>query len=596
MLNSKLFKNAFIFSIIIFISFLTFYPSFQAALYGDDWLAFFRYWNHVEGKSPVILTHIKFFLTPYGPQDTIMGILRQIYGLQAESYYFISFTLRTFAALSFYPLVLHLTKRKISALFAVLFFAVTTTGLDTTNWVFNMPTYITICLFNLSLYFSFKNRENNNIQFLITAVILYYFAYITTPIRMHGSLPLLFLLEIFWVIQKRDKTTFKKSLLRFTLFLLVFLTIKFSGSSLGPPNEISERISSGITAISYALSQGRFDLIFYPVVMFGSLFIPDFILPFTSQINTKSKLFFQIILPASLFFSLMITLIGKNISAKRGFYLSTFSAAIIWTVIFSLINQFNLETFSSGHLNFLLLTGGYLIILICRLIIQNLKNENLSNALFLGLSWSFLSFFFAWWWVPQSIFPSVYRYLIVSAMGATILLSSLLALNKKVIVSVVVTLICLTILHIYSTNSYLKEMASSHSQTITDRIWSKIPYIPELETTRDPYIFYFEGDGTNSVILHDVITFGFPPHMAILYGKKEADGGFPVPMSEFKELISAVTDGKTMPAYGYKIKPVELDHIYAFHLQGSDNLVDITNLVREKLKIVMQSETINNAN
>ncbi len=180
--------------LIIFISFLTFRPSFNLALYGDDWLAFYRYLTHLGPGAIENWNHLTYFLTPYGAQDILMGSLRKIYGFNSVDYYTTSYLFRLFASFSLFPLVFYFTKSKLATFFSILFFSVTIIGLDTTTWVFNMPTYITVGLFNLTLYFFIKSREENHFKQIFFAVILYYFAYIITPIRMHGSLPFIFFL------------------------------------------------------------------------------------------------------------------------------------------------------------------------------------------------------------------------------------------------------------------------------------------------------------------------------------------------------------------------------------------------------------------
>src|SRR3989338_2747935 len=131
---------------------------------------------------------------------------------------------------------------------------------------------------------------------------------------------------------------------------------------------------------------------------------------------------------------------------------------------------------------------------------------------------------------------------------------------------------------------YINNLLGTHGQENNKKIWVSIPHIQEIGRSKEPIIFYFEGDGTNGGILHDVITFGFPPHMALLYNLREEDGGLPVPMDDIRQLVSAVTDGKVFPAYGYPVKPISTDRIYAFYLLGKDNLVNITNEARNKLE------------
>ena len=120
-------------SIIILVSLLTFLPSFDLSLFGDDWLAFWRYLEHLGPKSSGQWSHLTYFLTPYGAQDILMGLLRNIYGFNSSYYYLTSFVFRLFAAFSLYPLVFYLTRNKLATFFSILFFSITIIGLETTN-------------------------------------------------------------------------------------------------------------------------------------------------------------------------------------------------------------------------------------------------------------------------------------------------------------------------------------------------------------------------------------------------------------------------------------------------------------------------------
>ncbi|MBI3103879.1 hypothetical protein HYZ05_02980 [Candidatus Daviesbacteria bacterium] len=570
---------------IALISLFTFFPSFNLALFGDDWLAFFRYAQHLGPKSSGDWNHLAYFLTPYGAQDILMGILRNFFGFESTLYYVISFILRLLASFSFYPLVKYLTGSRLASIFAVVFFSVTTTGLDTTNWVFNMPTYITITLFNLFLYFFLRSREEKSFNLLPLSTLFYYLAYVITPIRMHGSLPLIFLLEVFWVIQERNNKTIKKALIRLVAISVVFLIIRFTGHSQGPSQEVSERFGLGIKTMSEMLQVGRFDFIFYPISMFGSMFIPDFILPFTQPLGRLTNLLIKLILPTLLGFSLLVYIISKNIPSQTFKFMKfMLLGEVTWSLVISIIFKTNLITFSDPRLIFLSLIGGYILILGVFLLLYFFKRSSISNAIFSAIAWSVLSFFFAWWWVPTSIFPTTYRYLIVSAVGVSILLATLISLGKtqtnRLFLFAIFT--PLIIIHIFATRAYLEFASNSHGQEISKKIWSSIPHINDVGKDKKPLVFYFEGDGTNGAILHDVITFGFPPHMALLYNLRE-ENPLPIPMSNWQEVISTMKDGKTLPAYGYPPTPTTPDRVFAFILQGKDNLINVTDLARKKL-------------
>src|SRR3989344_5959326 len=429
------------FTLIIILSFVVFYPSFSLALFGDDWLAFWRYSQFLGPKSSGEWNHLTYFLTPYGPQDILMGILQQVYNYQSTWYYLISYLLRLISAFSFYPL----------------FF-----------------------------YFFLKAREHKKILLLLISGVLYYAAYVTTPIRMHGSLIFIFFLEIFWVFQKRSLSVIKIAALRLSVILVIFLIIRFAGHSQGPPQEPMERFMIGLTSDLQMLSQGRFDFIFYPIAMFGSMLIPDFIGPH-GQINTLRQLL-PLFIATLLLFSFFVFFIIKNIDrfGSKLFRYILFSQGL-WSGLVALIYKGNLNFMSSTNQIFSLLLGGYTLILISFLIIKFFKERYISQALFLGASWSILSFFFAWWWQPTSIFPTTYRYLIVSAIGISILLATVVSLgkDKKKQILLFVSFCLILIIHIISTRIYINTVLDSHSQDISYKIWSLIPHVDEIGKDRE---------------------------------------------------------------------------------------------------------------
>ena len=96
-----MYKNIFLFGFIILAGLFALKDSFTLSLFGDDWLAFWRYTYHLGSQSLKEFNHLSYFLTVYGPQDVIMGLLEKIVGMNSTAYFIISFAFRMFAALSF---------------------------------------------------------------------------------------------------------------------------------------------------------------------------------------------------------------------------------------------------------------------------------------------------------------------------------------------------------------------------------------------------------------------------------------------------------------------------------------------------------------
>ncbi|MCH7730080.1 hypothetical protein IID21_00960 [Patescibacteria group bacterium] len=117
--------------------------------------------------------------------------------------------------------------------------------------------------------------------------------------------------------------------------------------------------------------------------------------------------------------------------------------------------------------------------------------------------------------------------------------------------------------------------------------------MPAIEDVRkgskQPLIFYFEG---NSTIVYYVLTFGFPPHMSLIYDIRDG-GKLPVPMNVWDDVVTATTTGKNLAAYGYKPTPLAIENVYAFELTKEGTMKNITSQTRVKLNSLINNEKAN---
>ena len=527
------------FLIIFLVGLVVFFPTLELSFYGDDWLVFWRYDSFFPSSQVSnVLDYLNHFLTRYGSQDMLMGLLRSIYGYNPTYYYLFSLILRILAAFSLYPLTFYLTKNKLATFFAVLFFSVTTIGLETTEYLPHITSYVGLAFFNLFLYFFLSSREEKESKKLLYSGIFFFLVFVIVPIRMTGLLPFIILIETFWIIQNLNGKIFKKFAVRLSFILLIFLFINIVGNPFFFPSPGRESQSNlflinqtthSLFNMLEQLKNGRFDFLFYPIISFGSMFIPDTTLAYSQ--DTK-------------------------------------------LLILSLV-------------------GGLIILLGFYLLFKFYRNNFVSTAIFISLSWSILAFFVPWFWDPTYLLISYHRYLIGSAVGISLFLAIIISLAKspkhqKIILSLFFFLL---LIHIANTSMYIKKLQENRNQEISRKIWSQIPYISAVGQSDEPLVFYFEGDGTNDSILHNTVTFGFPFHMAILYGITDENRN-PISMIEWKDVASAVLDGKSFAphAKGKVLDPISSERVYAFRLQGKDNLVNITDVSRKKLIELVQNE------
>lgn len=566
---------------IILISLFTIFPAFHIGLYGDDWLAIFRYIVHVSPPSKEGWNLFTYYLTPYGSQDIIMGLLYKSFGTNAFYYEITSYIFRMIAAFSLFPLVFYLTKNKLATFFAILFFSVTTIGFDSTGWLLTMPTYLTIAFFNIFVYFYLLFHENKKVKFLILSGLFFYLGYITASARMIGAPLFVLTLELFWFIKNPSRKSMKNSLIRiFTIFaILIFISV--SGHSLGNSNDWFSRLNSGLADMQKSFSTGHTEFIFYPVVTIGGMFIPNFKLP-NIQIATKLDMA-SVLFTFLLIFLFILFFIKTNVAKIRivDIY-KVITGAAIWIIAVFVIRKFNFETFSSSNLILSSIIGGLSIILWVFLAIKYSNQKKILNSLFISISWTILAFFLPWVWSPNSYIDTTHRYLTASAVGISIFFATLISLGKKNNNQIYLFILfsVFLLINIVSTRTYIDKLLNSHSQRIVDNIWSSLSNIPKLG--KEPLVFYFERDETNGSILGDSVMFGFPFHTAVLYNLKETDK-IPVPLDSWKDVVSASKDGKSLKPYGYPIKPIPIENIYGFRLLGQDNLVNITETIHQKL-------------
>lgn len=581
-----MYKNIFLFGVIILAGFLALKDSFYLSLFGDDWLAFWRYNYHLGPQSLKEFNHLSYFLTVYGPQDVIMGLLEKVLGMNSPFYFIISFSFRMFAALSLFPLVYYVTKSRFAGFLAALFFAVSFIGIETTNWVFNMPSYLGIAFFNLFLYFFFVSREPKQNKKIFIAALFFYLAFVTAPIRMTGLPIMVMLLEGFWFLQNKSYQTVKKILIRIGILAIVFLLVKFGGQSLGITNDHLQRLLIGLTEISTSLSAGRSDILLNPFITIGALFIPD------SSWNTvllvkHPSMFLSLYLPFFVIFLSFVLLITKTIKSRfiAIFLISNVCLGIIWTLFVRYISKQNLLTFNDSFKVGEALIGGYVLILLITLILRY-KNTTKGTLFFLSLVILLLSFALPWFFAPGNYITTSHRYLILTSIGVSLIWAALATLFSHKIYRAIFTtifIVCI-VLQVQANQQYFAKLTTTRGNGISDTIWTQVlKELPDIKTTPPPLVFYFEGTTENSDTINDVITFGFPPHIAFLYDLYHDHDRIPIPLTNYKELKQIVMTGKPLPAYGRKEEPLPLSQIYAFKLEGRTKLINITKQTRDSL-------------
>lgn len=575
-------------SVITILGFFALKDSFRLTLFGDDWLVFWRYNYHLGPESLKEFNYLTYFLTVYGPEDMSLGIFQSLFHYNAVPYFTVSFILRTLAAISIFPLVYTLTKDKLAGFIASLFFAISVIGIETTNWVFNMPSYLAIITLNFFLII-LVNRKIISKKKILLLGLLFYLTFIIQPIRMTGLPIITMILLLYWLVEKFSFSTFKSILIRVGIIVLAFLLVKFGGQSLGTSSEMVQRVVTGITTIIQQVSAGNFAILLNPFIILGSFFLPDILWNKLHFFRSGISMTLSLYLPFLAVFTAFTALVYKRLSLdknSRSFLIANLSGGILWTLFVRFISKQDFIHLNDPYMIGAAILGGYFIILMLTLLKHYFKKPQ-GQLILLALCVSVFSFIVPWLFTPIGVFSTIHRYLILSSMGIGLFWASMVYLFKrsKLIYLLLPFLLVAFVFQIQANHFFFSQLVISRGNDIAGTIWTQLSReLPDIKNEKTPLVFYFAGDTTNSDTVNDAITFGFPPHIAVMYNVYHDFDRIPIPVSEYTELVDIVTTGKPMNKYGRKQTPLSIDQIYAFKLEGRTKLINITQETRAELE------------
>lgn len=235
--------------------------SLKFSLGGDDWLALYRYITTFH----TFLDHfnISKYMGNYDAANILMGLIYRLFEFNPFPYYLISFIFRVLASLSFYLPIFALTKNRIASILPILFFSVSYIGIETTNWVFNMTTYISLALFNIFLYLYIKNKLTLRSTLVQTSIL--FLSFFFTPNRMHALVIMVPLLELIRLKYTNSKN-YRLLILRVGLFLVPILIFRRLTAS--EWDQTYFRLASNFLSEPY-------NYLYYFLANVGTALIPD---------------------------------------------------------------------------------------------------------------------------------------------------------------------------------------------------------------------------------------------------------------------------------------------------------------------------------
>ncbi len=577
--------------IILIVTFAALRKSFGIDFSGDDYLAWFDYFQALRKIDYSSWFSLNFFFSHYGFTDTIHGVMYKVFSENATPFYYLSFFARYLTAISIFGCVFIKTKSKIAAVAAGIFFGIGSAGLETTSWVFNISSYIAIAFLNLMLISCFKSRYFFVFVFLWLSIV-------SAPIRMTWLPLLLISLGFYKIISNFGVKSIKN--LFFILFGcgIVFWSILAIGNSIYIGKNWQDRLRSAWNSkaasnpdekFSNIIKKDNYSPLLNPVKQIGAVLVPsDYVTSGYEIIKFEVK--WRIALKLLLFSSLMVFIFWKLTRRKKLTVLFSTGLAILILIYF----KFDINS-TFGYINSIKLSHVWLQIGVLFLfstiflVLANIKKENSAILVYIGLVVVIVSVGFFWSRFPTETQDTFHRYLIVPSAGLALVIGGVIGLAKTNRGRIACCLLVLPLLsmHYGSSYKYLDRLAITRNKTLTQNIRSGLPSIKQYGNVNflsHPMVYYFYSEKKD--VLYHSIMFGFPAMVAI----RDNLDYFPflVYIESWEELESAVLDGLAVKRFNWPAKPVPVENIYAYEVDGGYNLINKTKEVR----LILEKEII----
>lgn len=502
---------------------------------------------------------LKYYIYQYGTQFTSILIVYKLFGFNPAAYFIIDIFLRITAAVAIYLFTAKWSKSKLAGIVAAIFFGVNLPGIQPTTRVAFFLVYgavISLFIFlDRWLEFHYQPSGKN----LKLSGLFFILAILTYPIRMVGTVPLVFAGEIYWFFKSfKNKDILKLWLKHLMLFIAIILSFVFITGTLSSTPELSfKKISPLILIVSFLTG-------YPPTITTLWLFISNLIVsPVSLFVNSEAANlgFLTIIFPfLGIIFFLSCVL-------RRKFLLAFASLTAITFAPFVLASAKNLEGWDN---NLVVVTqiGGSLFILsnLFLIFIKN-RNERIAKMGLLGTSIVLSAILFPFLISPQksnndqSAFNFIHRYYTIPSAGMGILLGSVIAgswdwlknnlkalLNLKTRLGffqitkgiiLLPVLLCISILIIYftyrnmmSTNNLLTSIGQGTDAAKIELFWNKIE--PLLKGIKEPpetnYIYIDNISDTDNKYIKEMMTDRItisrkmvdnPPKISLIFSQPE---------------------------------------------------------------------------
>lgn len=495
-------------SLVEIVGIFLFHNYFHFALFGDDW----QYLFNLKFFTMHHTLSFRDFISPYGGELLFMAGINKFFGLTAQAYFITSFIFRTLAAFTLGLLGYYLSRSVRVSIGSTFLFLLSFAGIETSNWVLTANTYLSFAVLAIGFIFLinyYKTSANTlKSRSLIISYVLICFAIILCPIRMHGLIFLIPIIEI--LLFATGVSKIQSIVVRLTVFLLTIWFMKVFGI-FGLDKDLASH------AIKY--STGNFlnpHFLLTPFAVFTNTIIPPSI--FYSLYSVISNTYLPHIVFSKIFlFISMCAIVFYAYKRKSKHILLFGSIIVLWAIFLFLLRYVLTAAITLDGIKILL--GSYISFILITISIYSYdsKHKYTSLILLILLVAPFCFIVVPYVYGYDLVNLQASRYLTIPAAFSSLLLAfiSLKFIypgiykknsNQKVQVTVAILVYFLFIIGNYASVSnyfqkYSETRLNSDVQLTSDNIYAIVKKYDNKNM-----LWYFESD--NGQYYQDAIFFG----------------------------------------------------------------------------------------
>lgn len=588
----------------------------------DDWILTTHFKNLGLHPYQEFYTYYKYRSAYFAYQTFYIGSMETIFGLNPPSISYFNLVIKILSALSIYPLILILFRKKLLAFLTALLVAFNYNSFATLEYPMKGADYfgILFMIWFLALYgYSIMNHLKA-LKWMLSLTALFLLALFFSPARTYPLLVIPLLTEIFYLIKVRSKeylsTSFKRLLAVYLPILIVFLK--------DPPQYWY--VLTHIPGVFNKLAQGKLDHILVPFSGIGlSLFPQSFWGDFGFNLITHKTLITILLYPllpvaGPLTYIILWSVLKKPFKAT----LIILIANLILVPFFYSILEASGDTPISLEHFYPYLIGGYCLTLAIYFLVKWLLEKNAKQhylALALGPLFSLVFVLLTWVLADRNLtFTGIHYYLNIVSIGSSLFIAVIIyhiffKINIKTnnLHHLALIFLFLIIFSLFITNSFtaqnyfISQLEEGRSIDENNQLKQQMQfYLNKYQITdlSKPVLFIFDETGetqSNKTVYANglIVYFIYWMHIQNNILRPGCVGNLPAAIDQksIEKLIVEKDGKKYLSYYGLCLKPQDKlnvvleqvlykpEEVYFFQLKNK-KIIDVQSEWQKKLNLL----------